>query len=125
MHILFRSLVQYLELVLTGLGLGICVVLIIVLPPNPRKWQMIAIASMGIGVTHGVASFWLRTYQQASRRRVIRNATYMLQAQVNSYVDVISRLSQSENHGHYFLACQKADELAKRVEHLSDDPLKN
>ena len=118
-----RLLLRYLELVLTAVGLGICGLLIALLPPTADKWQVVAIAAMVIGVTHGIIFFVVRARQRAVRHQAIHDVAYMLQERVASYVNIISRLSMSDNSGHQQMARRAAGDLAELVDTLSEDAL--
>ncbi len=120
---MMRLLLRYLELVLTAVGLGFCGLLIALLPPTAGKWQVVAIAAMIIGITHGILFFVVRARQRAVRHQAIRDVSHMLQERVTSYVDIVTRLSQSDNSGHQQMARQAAGDLAELVNTLSEDSL--
>ncbi len=123
MYFLGRLLIRYLELVLTAVGLGICLALISGLPPSADKWQVIAITAMVIGVTHGIIFFAVRVRLRAMRHQAIQDVAYMLQERVSSYIYIVSRLSESDNSGHQQMARQAARDLADLVNTLSEETL--
>lgn len=123
MHWLGRWLIRYLELLLTAVALGICLVLIAWLPSSADKWQVIAMTSMVIGVTHGLIFFAVRARQRAVRHQAIHDVAHMLQERVKNYVYIVSRLSESDNSGHQQMAQQAARDLAELVNTLSEDSL--
>ncbi len=118
-----RFLVRYLELLLTAVGLGICLGLIGLLPPNADKWQVIALVAMVIGVIHGILFFAVRARQRAVRNQAIHDVAYLLQERVAHYVHIVSRLSESDNSGHQLMARRAAGDLAELVDTLSEDAL--
>jgi len=120
-----RLLLQYLELILTAIGLGICCALIALLPPTMNKWQVIAIAAIVISLVHGLIFFAVKARQRAVRLQAIQDVAYLLQDQVTRYVELISCLAQSDNSGQQQMARQAAGDLAELVATLSDDSLQS
>jgi len=118
-----RWLLQYLELVLTAVGLAICCLMIALLPPAADKWQVVAIVAIVISVIHGIAFFLVRARQRAVRNQAIHDVAHMLQEQVTDYVNIVSRLSSSDNSGHQQMARRAAGDLAELVDTLSEDAL--
>lgn len=71
MHAMSKAL-QYLELILTGAGVGV-VVLVFAIFHNIQPWKAAAIAAIAVGVIHGIIFFLVRSAQRRARNQAVRS----------------------------------------------------
>ncbi|WFB37026.1 hypothetical protein P3T73_04540 [Kiritimatiellota bacterium B12222] len=115
-----RFFQKYLELILTSIGLLICLLLITMIPGvNENKWYIITLVSLVIASIHGLIFFLVRHRERKLRKQVILEATHMLKDRVNNLMFIIINGSNTGDPELEAQAEQSLKEIQSILEALS------
>lgn len=119
-----RFLLDYLELILTAIGLIICALLIgFIESDSESKWHTIAVVAIVVGVLHGIIFFAVRHRQRKVRHEAIFEVGEMLRDRVTNHLTVVTALSHSQEDAHRHEVDQALREITTLVNSLSEDSL--
>jgi len=83
-----RLLLEYLELILTALGV-LVVIVVFALFRNVAPWKAAAISALAVGVLHGIVFFIVRSAQRRARRAAVSAIRHTFDDLVRNKLQVV------------------------------------
>jgi ABC-type iron transport system FetAB permease component len=115
---------RYVELILTGVGLLIIVLVMYLIPStHTNKWFVVSWVAIIIGALHGVIFFVIRNRQRVVRTEAIYEVSLMLQDKINNHMMVIMNLSGSSDQSKRKLVDEAIHDVSHIVNTLSEESL--
>lgn len=118
-------LVKYIELILTGVGLLILTLMMLLFPESTEsKWTIISVVALVISTLHGIIFFIVRSRQRRIRQTVIKEVSHMLQDRVNNKLTVVAMNVSGETVKDVEEVQTAIREVSTYVNSLSEESLK-
>jgi Na+/melibiose symporter-like transporter len=119
------TLMRYLELVLTAVGLLICLGVIALIPDaRADKWFVVAVVAIVIGVVHGLIFFVVRERERRVREAAIEDVRAMLTDRVRNLMTVVAAYGGSDEPAQVDQAEAARASILRLVDTLSEDALR-
>jgi hypothetical protein len=83
-----RTALEYLELILTGAGV-LVVIVVFAIFRNIAPWKAAAISALAVGVIHGVIFFAVRSAQRKARRVAVSSIRHTFDDLVRNKLQVV------------------------------------